>query len=147
VDDDGLADLGGDLHLSVEGLMLDGDIGVFEVVVVEADLPDGDAAGVGGEAAELGEGLGGSVVGLLGVDSGAGVDLRLMVAGDAVGQIEREVHLGWILTDADGENGLYARLPGAAEDLVAVGGVRGVKVEMCVRIDEHRCFDLGPHPP
>ena len=29
--------------------LLGGDVGVFEVVVVEADLADGDAVGVGGE--------------------------------------------------------------------------------------------------
>ena len=46
---DGLAGGGGDLHLGDEGGLLDGDVGVVEVVVVEADLADGDAAGVCGE--------------------------------------------------------------------------------------------------
>ena len=49
MDEDGLARGGGDLHLGDEGGLLDGDVGVVEVVVVEADLADGDAAWVGGE--------------------------------------------------------------------------------------------------
>ncbi len=49
VDEDGLAEGGGDLHLGDEGGLLDGGQGVVEVVVVEADLAYGDAAGVGGE--------------------------------------------------------------------------------------------------
>jgi hypothetical protein len=44
VDEDGLAGGGGDAELGDEGGLLDGDGGVFEVVVVEADLADGDAA-------------------------------------------------------------------------------------------------------
>ena len=45
----GLRSGGGDLHLGDEGCLLDGGSGVVEVVVVEADLADGDATGVGGE--------------------------------------------------------------------------------------------------
>lgn len=48
VDDDGLAGLGGDVHLGGEGELLGGDVGIFEVVVIEADFADGDAFGVGG---------------------------------------------------------------------------------------------------
>ncbi len=57
VDDDGLAGFGGDVHLGGEGQLLDGDVGVFEVVVVETDFADGDAFGIGGEAGYFGEGL------------------------------------------------------------------------------------------
>ena len=46
VDDDGLAGGSRDFHLGDEGLVLDGDVGVFEVVVVEADFADGEAFGV-----------------------------------------------------------------------------------------------------
>ena len=49
VDEDGLAGGGGDAELGEEGGLLDVGSGVFDVVVVEADLADGDAAGVGGE--------------------------------------------------------------------------------------------------
>jgi hypothetical protein len=49
VDDDGLAGLRGDVHLSAEGQLLGSDVGVVGVVVVEADLADGDASWVGGE--------------------------------------------------------------------------------------------------
>ncbi len=51
--EDGFAGGGGDLHLGAEGGLLGGDVGVVEVVVVEADLADGDAAWVSGELGRL----------------------------------------------------------------------------------------------
>ena len=144
VDDDGLAELSGDLHLGEEGLLLDGDVGVFEVVVVEADLAYCDAAGVGGEAGELGEGLGGGVVGLLRVDSGGGEDGGQVVACYGGREVECLMHLGGVLADADGEDGLHLGRPGAAEDFVAFGGVRGVEVQVRVGVDEH--VFRGPLP-
>jgi len=54
VDEDGLADGGGDGHLRDEGGLLRGDVGVVGVVVVEADLADGDAVFIGGEGSEFG---------------------------------------------------------------------------------------------
>ena len=49
MDEDGLAGGGGDAELGDEGGLLDVGSRVFDVVVVEADFADGDAAGVGGE--------------------------------------------------------------------------------------------------
>ena len=49
VDEDGLAGGSGDAELGEEGGVLDVGRGIFDVVVVEADLADGDAARVGGE--------------------------------------------------------------------------------------------------
>jgi hypothetical protein len=93
--------------------------------------------GISGEAGELGEGLGGGVVGLLGVDSGGGVEGGQVVACYGGGEIECLVHLGGVLADADGEDGLHLGRPGAAQDLVALGWVRGVEVQVRVGVDEH----------
>ncbi len=65
---------GGEVHLGDEGGLLDVGVGVLDVVVVEADLADGEREGVGEEAGELFEGLGGGVGGLVGVDAGGGED-------------------------------------------------------------------------
>ncbi len=146
VDDDGLAEIGGDFHLLDEGMLLDGDLWVIEVIVVQANLADGDAEGLPGEAGELGQGLRVSVMGLLWVDSGAGEELRQMVTGHAFGEVEREMHLEGVFADADGEDGADAGVPSAAENLVAVGRVRGVEVEMCVGVDEHAGFGWGQAP-
>lgn len=132
VDEDGFAEVGGDLHLCDEGRLLEGDGGVVEVVVVEADLADGEAEGVGGEAAEGGEVLGGGLVGLLGVDADAGVDAGCLGMG-LVGDLEGAVHGGGAVTDADGEQGFDAGGVGAGED----GREVFVGVEVAVGVDQH----------
>ena len=45
------------LELGDEGGLLGGDVGVFDVVVVEADFADGDAAGVARRGRRVGRGL------------------------------------------------------------------------------------------
>ena len=75
VDDDGLAGSGGDPELGDEGGVLGGDVGVVEVVVVEADLADGDAARVCGERRRVFAGLRGWPGGPPGMDAGGGADL------------------------------------------------------------------------
>ncbi len=146
VDEDGFAGGGGYLHLGCEGLLLDRGEGVIEVVVVEADLADGDAERVGGEVGQFAEGLGGGVGGLLRVDAGAGVD-----AGVPVGYVEGVVHLGGAFAYAYGEDGVGPRQRGRGRGPAEVGGV---EVEMCVRVDEFhgllsRIFDgcWGSSPP
>jgi hypothetical protein len=49
VNDDGLAGGGRDAELGQEGGVLDFGRGIFDVVIVEADLADGDRARVSGE--------------------------------------------------------------------------------------------------
>ena len=129
VDRDGLACGGGDLELGDEGGVLRGDIGVVEVVVVEADFADGDAAWVGGKFFQFGEVFGGGLVGFLGVDAGGGVDLGVLV-----GEVEGYVHVVGAVTDADGEELVDAGRVGIGEDR----GQVFVVVEMAVRIDKHR---------
>jgi hypothetical protein len=118
--------------------------GVFDVVVVEADLADGDAAGVGGE------GLAGSDCsrwrggGFLGMDAGAGVDGGEIRGSGRFGDFEGAVHLVGAVADADGEDGVDAGGVGAGEDLREVAG--RVHVEMGVRVDE-RCEGLRSAAP
>lgn len=50
VDEDGLAGIGGDLHLRDESLLLGGNVGIVEVVIVKPDFADGDTARIGGES-------------------------------------------------------------------------------------------------
>ena len=133
VDDDGFAGFGGDVHLRGEGQLLGGDVGVFEVVVVEADLAYGDAFGVCGETGYLGEVGFGGVVGLLGVDACAGVYAGVVRAGGCVGEVERVVHEFGAFADTDGEDGFDVGCVGSAEDFVAVFVV---EVEMGVGVDQ-----------
>ncbi len=132
VDGDGLARAGGDVHLGDEGGLLNLGVGVVEVVVIEADLANGDAAGVAGEGCELGEGVGGGLVRLLRVNAGGREELQ---GGSGVGvrEFEGAVHRGGAVADADGEQGPEAGVAGAVED----GGQVGVVVEVAVGVDEH----------
>ena len=131
VDDDGLACGGGDFHLGDEGLLAGcRGCGVFDVVVVEADLADGDAAGVGGEGGEFFEGFGGGAGGLLGVDSGAGVEGGEGRGVGGGGDVEGLVHGVGAFADADGEDGV---------DTGVVGAARGLR---CGR-SESRCRSRG----
>jgi hypothetical protein len=102
VDGDGLACGSGDLHLRNEGGLLDRDFGVFEVVVVEADLADSEAARIGCEFGQLGERVGRGSVGLLRMNARGGEDLRV-----CVGEIERVVHLVGAFADADRKQQVY----------------------------------------
>ena len=140
VNEDGLARGGGDLHLGEEGLFLDVGGGVFEVVVIEADLADGDAAGVGGEGREFFQGFGGGAGSFLGVDSGAGVEGWESEVVHSVGDVEGLVHGAGAFADADGENGVDSGRVGSTEDFGAVCWCFGVEVEMCVGVDEWHGF-------
>ena len=53
MDRDGLACVRSNLHLRDEGGLLDGNLGILEMVVVEPDLADGEAARIGCEFGEL----------------------------------------------------------------------------------------------
>src|ERR1039458_3381495 len=134
VDEDGLAGEGGNAELGEEGGALNVGGGVFDVVVVEADFADGDRAGVGGESGELGEGLRSGGGCLLGMDSGAGVDGGEIGRTGGFGDFECAVHLVGAVADADSEDGTDAGGVGAGEDSGEF--VRGVHVEMGVRVDE-----------
>src|SRR5260370_1346777 len=79
---------GGNLHLRDEGGLLDGDLGIVEVVVVEADLADGEAAWVGCEFGKFGQSFGSSATRLLRMNAGGGEDLRM-----GVRKVECVVHL------------------------------------------------------
>ena len=74
VDNNRLAKPRRELHLGDEGLLLDGDLGIVEVVVVEADLADGNASFMGGQSGQFFKGFEGRAGGLLRMDSCAGVD-------------------------------------------------------------------------
>ncbi len=126
--EDGFAGGGGDPHLGAEGGLLGGDVGVVEVVVVEADLADGDAPWICGEFGQFGEGFGGGLVGLLRVDAGAGPD-----GGVLVGEGEGTVHGGGAVADADGEDLADAGGVGGGDD----GGGVVEEVEVSVGVDEH----------
>ena len=95
VDDDGLSELPRQRDLlAEEQLLLLLVLGV--PVVVEADLPDGDALRVLGERGDLREDLGRAVLQLLGVDAHGGVD-EVVALGQgerraAAGQIAARVH-------------------------------------------------------
>lgn len=128
MDEDGFAGGGGNAHLGDEGLLLDVDRGVVEVVVVEANFADGDALRVLRKLSELGEGFGVGLVGLLGVDAGGGED-----AGVGVGEVESAVHGGRAVADAYGEDLMDTGGVGGGED----GGGIVVEVEVCVGVDEH----------
>lgn len=138
VEDDGLSGGGGEFELADEGGFLDGGVRVLDVVIVEADLADGEAEGVGEEAGEFFEGRGGGVGGLVGVNAGGREDPgEAGVAGEGagVGDLERPVHGVGAVADADGEDGGDAGGVRAAEDGVAFCIV--VEVEVGVGIDEH----------
>ena len=126
--------------------MLDGGIGVLDVVVVEADLADGEAERVGEEAGEFFEGRGGGVGGLLGVDAGGGEEGGeggVGGEGAGVGQFQGAVHGFGAVADADGQDGPDAGGVGSEEDGFAVGV--GVEVEVGVGVDEH-WFGWVPPP-
>ena len=137
VDEDGFACGGGDGHLGDEGGLLDVWEGVVEMVVVEANLTDGDAAWVGGEGGEPGEGFGGGAGGLLRVDADAGEDAGERGRVGGVGDVECAVHGVRAVADADGEDGLDSGGTGTGEDGFKVVGVG---VEVGVRVDEGHGF-------
>ena len=109
--------------------MLGWDVGVVEVVVVEADFADGDAARVLREFFEFGEVFRGGLVGFLGVDAGCCEDFRV-----CIGEIQSYVHVRGTVADTDGEKLADAGGASVGEDC----GDVFVVVEMTVRVDEHR---------
>ena len=98
VDQYGLAGDGGKLHLGDEGGLLGGDVGVVDVVVVEADLAEGDAFFLCDQGREFGEVFGRGLVGFLRVDAGAGVDVGVLV-----GDLKGAVHGGGAVAYSDGQ--------------------------------------------
>ena len=97
VDQDGFAGGRSDLHLGDEGGLLGWDAGIFKVVVVEADLAEGDALFLRDERCESGEIFGGGLMGFLWMDTGAGVDIRMRVR-----DTEGAVHGVGAVANADG---------------------------------------------
>ena len=103
VNGDRLASRGGNGQLGDERGLLHFGIGVFGMIVVEANLADGKAAGVAREVFELLQGFGRGAVGFLRGDTGGGADLRrsgraLVLAGD----LESPLHGVRAVADADG---------------------------------------------
>ena len=120
MDRDRLAGPGGNGHLREKGRLLDSRVRVLDVVVVEADLADGDGARIRRELFEPGDGVGRRLVSLLGVDAGRREELQ---AGAAVRfrKRERAMHRRGPFPDPDGEQGGNAGLLGALKDLGEVG--------------------------
>ena len=77
VDQDRLAHGDSNLHLRNECGLLGSDVRIVEMVVVETNLADGDALGLGHKLREFREGVGSGLVGLLRMDARAGVDVRV----------------------------------------------------------------------
>ena len=138
VKDDGFAGGGGELQLGEEGTFLHVWVGVLDVVVVEADLADGDRERVGEETGEFFEGLGGGMGGLVGVDAGGGEQAGLAGVGEqgaGARELEGTLHGVGPVADADGEDGGHAGGLRAGEDVGTLGVV--VEVEMGVGVGEH----------
>ncbi len=95
-------------------------LGVFEVVVVEADLADGDAAFVGGQSGQLWQGLRGWRWRPPEDGCRRWRRWRAGGAGGGGGDFEGLMHRGGAFADADGEDGVDARGVGTAKDFVAV---------------------------
>ena len=108
VNGDGFAHAGGDPQLGEEGGFLDFGVGVVEVIVVQADLADGETAWMLGKFFELSQGFWSSPMGFLRMDAGGSEKLE---AGRCVrlGEVECAMHGRGAIADADGENG---RKPG-----------------------------------
>ena len=137
MDEDRLAGCGGDLHLRDEGSFLHLGHGVVDVVEVEADLADGDASDALAEGGQQGKGFGGGLAGFLGVDAGAGVDLWEVGGVGGLSDVERVVHEGRAVANADGEDGADTGCVSACEDAREL--VCGDHVEVGVGVDEvHR---------
>ena len=131
VDDDRLLQLAREADEPREGGALHVARGVV-VVVVEADLADGDDLGLGREPRELG---------VRGVVEGDGVvrvhaDRSAGSLVHALRERDRRARRREIGADADDDEALHAGLACAGEHLV--GPAREVlRIEMAVRIDEH----------
>jgi len=146
VDDDGLARGGGDVRLGGEGELLCGDVGVLDVVVVEANLADGDAEGVGGKGGDFLESVLGGLRGFRGMDSGGGEDAWCAgSAREGLCKVEGLVHGGGALTDSDSEDCRDSGGLGTCQDFISVSGALCIEVEMCVRVYEH-VFRAPPLP-
>ena len=127
VQDDGLAGGGGDGHLGAEGGLLDVDVRVVEVVVVEADLADGDAERILRQQSQTSKGFGRCLMGFLGVNARACPEAEIrsgMLAGDP----DRAVHGCGAVADADAEDTGEAGSPRGGEDRVEIV----VEIEVCV---------------
>ena len=140
VDQDGLACGCGNLHLRDESCLLGGDVGVLEVVVVEANLAKGDALFVADQYLEFCEVFWCGLLRFLWMDAGAGVDVWV-----GSGDIESAVHGGRTIAYADGQESVDAGGFGIGEDSCEVIWF-GVEVEMAVGVDEHKSDmeDLRP---
>ena len=80
MDGDGLTGGCGDLQLSDEGCVLRGNVGVVEMVVVEADFPDGDAARVLRERGQLRKIFRGGLVRFLRMNAGGCINLWVQMS-------------------------------------------------------------------
>lgn len=135
VDEDWFPGLCGDVKLGEEGLLLDIGCGVIDVVVVQADLADGDTARIGCERAHAGESVRGGVCRFLGVDADAGEDGGKFGRAGRRGDFKGAVHFGWTVADADGEDGADFCFGSADEDMSEI--LIGVHIEMSMGINEH----------
>ncbi len=99
-------------------------------MVVEADLAEGDALGMGGERREFNPRIEGSFGCLVGVDADGGVD-----EGVGIGEADGGFEVRGAVAGADGEHGVDAGRAGAVDHGLAVG-VKGFRIEMAMGIDE-----------
>ena len=137
VHDDGLAELAaqGEELSEARALNLRGGV---HVVVVEADLADGEDLRIGRQRAVLGVRREGPVLGLVGMDADRGEDLL-----DVARECKRAARAGEPVTRAHHDEPVQPRLPGAAEHLVPVL-VEPVDVDVAVGVDErHGGEDTG----
>src|SRR6185312_6245042 len=123
----GLAGLGGDRHLRGKCGLLCRNIGIVQVVVVEADLANGNTARVGNECPQARKVFLRSLVCFLRMDAGSREDLRMQVR-----QLQRPVHGVGAFADADGQQGADAGFFGARDH----AGQVFVVVKMAVGIND-----------
>jgi hypothetical protein len=116
--------------------MLGRDVGIVGVIVVEADLTDGDAERVLGEGSECSEGIGSGGGGLCGVNAGAGDDVGRASRG--MSELQRAVHGRRPVADADGKEHGDASVGGAGQD----GGEVVVVVKVAVGVGEKHAVPL-----
>ena len=115
------------------------------VVKIQADLAAGDGLRLGEKLVEMGEVSFVDLRRVVRVDAGGGVKARQVFCVFAPGielaaDFESAAHFRRSFTDADGQDGADAGLPGAGQHGLEVAGVART-VKMSVRIDEQ---ERGP---
>src|SRR5579883_340506 len=136
MDDDGLRGLAREFELALKDLALHGARSEV-VVVVQADLADGDYLGVAEQPAEILVGFGRRLGGVVGMHAHGGVNERILIGQpDGYAQVRRPV------AGADGQHALDPRRARPGDDRFAI--LREARViQMAVRVDQ-RHFSRAP---